>query len=186
MKQTLLISCLAIGLAAASACNNGTNSGDSVDSTQAINDSTKVVGSDANDFMTEAADGGMMEVQLGQMAQQKAVNQRVKNFGKMMVSDHSKANDELKQIAQQKGVAVPATLSEKHQKDVDDLGKKTGTEFDKAYMSMMVSDHKDDIDDFKKAANDVNDSAIKGFAAKTLPTLQMHLDSAQAINDILK
>ena len=186
MKNKLVISCMIAGLAAMSACNNGTNSTDSVDSTQAVNDSTKVVGSNANDFMTEAADGGMLEVQLGQMAQQKAVNQRVKNFGKMMIDDHSKANDELKSIALQKGVAVPATLSDKHQKDVDDLSKKTGTEFDKAYMDMMVSDHKNDIDEFKKAADKVDDPAIKSFASKTVPKLQMHLDSAQAIYDAVK
>ena len=190
MKNTLLISCLAAGISVMAACNNGTNdnTADSVDSTQAINDSTNVVSSDANDFITEAADGGMMEVQLGQMAMQKGVNKGVKDFGKMMVDDHTKANDELKQIAQQGGIAIPQTLSDKHKKDVDDLGQKTGKDFDKAYMDLMVSDHKDDIDEFKKAAdnNDIKDMAIRNFASKTVPTLQMHLDKAQAIQNTLK
>ena len=188
MKKTFLISSMVVSLAVLSACNNGTNSSDSVDSTQAVNDSTNVVSSDANDFVTEAADGGMMEVQLGQMAMQKSSNKGVKDFGQMMVTDHSKANDELKQIAQQQGIAIPQTLSDSHQKDVDDLSKKTGSDFDKSYMDMMVSDHKSDIDDFKKASmnDNIKDAAIKDFASKTLPTLQMHLDKAQEVQNAVK
>lgn len=136
-------------------------------------------------FATEAASGGMMEVTLGQLAQQKAANPRVQAFGAMMVSDHSKANTELQNIAAAKSFQLPSTL-EKHQKHIDDISKKEGKEFDKAYMKMMVNDHEKDIKAFEKAASGSSDSTIKGFASRTLPILRMHLDSAKAINKSLK
>ncbi|MBO9563947.1 MAG: DUF4142 domain-containing protein [Niastella sp.] len=137
-------------------------------------------------WATEAAGGGMMEVTLGQTAQQQAASQRVKDFGSMMVRDHTKANDELKSIASAKNFTLPAMLPEKHQKHVDDLSKKTGSDFDKAYMKMMVNDHEEDVKKFEKAASDATDPAIKDFAARTLPTLRAHLDSAKAIHKDLK
>jgi putative membrane protein len=139
----------------------------------------------SSEFATEAASGGMMEVTLGQMAQQKATNPRVQAFGAMMVSDHSKANTELKNIADAKSFQLPSTL-EKHQKHIDDISKKEGKEFDKAYIKMMVDDHQKDIRAFEKAASGSSDSTIKGFASRTLPILRMHLDSAKAIHKSLK
>jgi putative membrane protein len=144
------------------------------------------VSNKTSDFATEAASGGMMEVQLGQMAQQKAQNQRVKDFGKMMVQDHSQANDELKAIAAKENIALPDSMSDDKKKHVNDLSSKTGKDFDKAYMDMMVDDHKEDIDKFKDAAQNVPDSAVKAFATKAVPVLQKHLDSAQAIQQSLK
>lgn len=137
-------------------------------------------------WATETAGGGMMEVTLGQTAQQQAASQRVKDFGSMMVRDHTKANDELKAIATAKSFTLPAMLPEKHQKHVDDLSKKTGSDFDKAYIKMMVKDHEDDVKKFEKAASDATDPAIRDFAARTLPVLRTHLDSAKAINKDLK
>lgn len=137
-------------------------------------------------FATEAAGGGLMEVSLGQTAQQKAESQRVKDFGAMMVRDHTKANEELKEIANAKNFTLPASLPEKHQKHVDDLTKKQGKEFDKAYMKMMVNDHEEDIKKFEKAANESTDGAIKEYATRTLPVLRMHLDSAKAISNSIK
>ena len=104
----------------------------------------------------------------------------------MMVKDHTKANEELKSLAAQKNITLPATLSDKHQKHVDDLNDKTGKDFNKAYMDLMVDDHKEDVDDFKDAAENVPDSTIKGFAAKAVPVLQKHLEAAQAIQKNLK
>jgi len=135
----------------------------------------------SSNFVMKAADGGMMEVELGRIAAQKAKSQRVKDFGNMMVTDHSKANDELKSIASGKHITVPATMSAMHQKEVDILGKKSGADFDNAYMSMMVNDHIKDVDEFKKASTDLKDGEIKAFASRTLPVLQKHLDSAKAI-----
>jgi putative membrane protein len=141
------------------------------------------VGKDVADFTMKAATGGMMEVQLGQIAQTKAMDPRVKAFGSMMVQDHSAANDELKRLADAKHINLPGTLSADEQDKIDDLNKKTGKDFDKAYMHMMLDDHKKDIREFEKAGNDLTDPDLKNFAMKTLPALQKHLDSAKAITN---
>jgi len=137
-------------------------------------------------FMMKAASGGMMEVELGQMAQQKAQSQRVKDFGAMMVRDHTKANNELKALAATKNVSVPASMTEEHQEHVTGIGKKSGKDFDKAYMSMMVDDHQKDISDFDNESNNGSDAEVKAFAAKTLPVLRTHLESAKSVNDGIK
>ena len=137
-------------------------------------------------FVEEAAIGGMAEVQMGNLAQQKAASDQVRQFGMRMVQDHTKANDELKQVASNKGLQIPTALDKKHQKLMDELSKKTGADFDKDYMSHMVDDHKKDVSDFKKEAQGGKDADVKAFAAKTLPTLQEHLQMAQTTNDAVK
>jgi putative membrane protein len=130
-----------------------------------------------------------MEVELGKYAQQNAHNKRVKNFGAMMVRDHSKVNDELKSIAQKKNFDIPTTMDDKHLKMVNDLQQKRGSDFDKDYMKEMVNDHENDVDKFKKFAennNDKIDPDLKSFASKTLPVLLMHEDSAKNIRDVVK
>jgi putative membrane protein len=141
---------------------------------------------DDNQFVMKAASGGLMEVELGRLAQQKGSSARVKEFGSMMVTDHSKANDELKSLAQSKGLTLPATMKDEHQKHVKDLGEKSGADFDKAYMNMMVDDHKEDIEDFEKCSKNGKDADVKAFATKTLPVLQKHLASAKSIHDAVK
>jgi putative membrane protein len=131
-------------------------------------------------FMQKAAMGGMAEVQMGNLAQQKAASDQVKQFGARMVQDHSKANDQLKQIASSKGVTLPATPDKKSQQAMDKMQKLSGAAFDKAYMSDMVADHKHDIAEFQKEAKSGKDADVKGFAEKTLPTLQEHLKMAEA------
>ncbi|WP_081148657.1 DUF4142 domain-containing protein [Niastella vici] len=138
-----------------------------------------------HNFIDEAAMGGMMEVELGKLAQEKAMSQRVKNFGEMMVRDHSAVNDDLKAICRQKNVTPPADMG-KHKDHYDDLSKKNGAEFDKAYIKMMVDDHQDDIKAFEKVAENGTDPDVKTFASQKLPTLRRHLDSAKAINKSLK
>jgi len=136
---------------------------------------------DDAEFAVKAANGGMAEVAMGQLAQSNAANPRVKDFGAMMVKDHTDAGDKLKQLAQQKNIVLPSTLADKEQKMVSDLQKKTGKDFDKAYMNLMRDDHKKDIKEFTKAGNACKDSDLKGFANNTLPVLQKHLDSVRAI-----
>lgn len=141
---------------------------------------------DDQKFITKAAVGGMTEVQLGSIAQKNAASDQVKAFGARMVRDHSAANEELKQVASAKGLALPTALDKSHQKDVDKFSKLSGADFDKKYTKYMVSDHKEDIDDFGKAAKSAKDAEVKGFATKTLPVLQMHLQMAQSANDAVK
>lgn len=133
-------------------------------------------------FVATAASGGLMEVELGKLAQTNGASARVKQYGAMLERDHSNANDELKSIAATKNIPVAATMSEHHQKMVNDMQSKKGSAFDKAYMDMMVEDHHKDIEEFKKQSNGNGDAELKAFAGKTLPVLQMHLDSAKAIH----
>jgi putative membrane protein len=133
-------------------------------------------------FVEKAAMGGMMEVQLGQLAQQKAENAQVKQFGARMVTDHGKANDELKQIASAKGMQLPASVDAKHMADLRKLQSMQGADFDREYMRHMVADHKKDIAEFQKQAKSGKDADLKGFASKSLPTLQEHLKLAQGVN----
>ncbi|CAN5417433.1 DUF4142 domain-containing protein [soil metagenome] len=152
-------------------------------------DTTAVMNNDNHnaDFLTEAAGGGMIEVQLGQHAKTHASSQAVKDFRAMMVRDHSNANTQIKSLAAKKSVALPSALQEKHQKHINDLAAKNGIAFDKDYISMMVDDHKEDIRFFEKCAkNDKEDADIKAFAAKTLPTLYKHLNDAKAVKDKMK
>jgi putative membrane protein len=175
------------------ACGNKKVKTDSVDSAQDANDSvsrgiqdsartsTVPVDESVSDFAVQAANGGLAEVAMGQIAQTNAFSQRVKAFGSMMVKDHSKANDRLKKMASLKGIILPAVLSDKEQKRLSELQKKTGQDFDKAYMDMMLKDHKEDIKEFQKESTDSNNTDFKNFALKILPVLQKHLDSAKAI-----
>ena len=131
------------------------------------------------DFVMKAANGGMAEVAGGQTATQKATNADVKAFGQRMVTDHGKANDELKQLATTKGLALPSTTDAEHQKKIDDLSKKSGKDFDKAYMADMVKDHEEDVAEFQKQSKSAQDPDLKAWVTKTLPTLQDHLRMAK-------
>ncbi len=126
-------------------------------------------------FVREAAQGGMAEVELGKLATEKASGEDVKKFGQRMVDDHSKANDELKQLASSKGIDLPRDLSAKDKKLKERLSKLSGADFDKAYMQSMVKDHKQDVAEFTRESSKGADSDVQQFAAKTLPTLKDHL-----------
>jgi len=134
------------------------------------------------DFAKDAAKGGLKEVRLGELASQKATDGDVKAFGQRMVDDHSKANDQLKTIAQQKGLELPADLDGDGKALFDKLSGLDGTAFDQAYVQEMVSDHQKDVQKFQQEADGGQDPDIKAFAAQTLPTLQDHLQQIQAIS----
>ena len=148
----------------------------------AAEEAESMVGKSDKEFLTNAAQGGMMEVKLAQMAQQKAVTQEVKDFGKKLEQDHTKANEKLKEIAKERNIDLPSDIAEQ-QLTVPKLRNLSGAEFDRAYMNMMVKDHKKDIKEFEKEANRGMDSSVKEFASSTLPTLKEHLDMAQQINN---
>src|SRR5207344_3162377 len=134
-----------------------------------------------SNFAVEAANGGMMEVLLGKVAQENASSARVRAFGEMMVKDHTEAGNKLKDIASSMNIALTDSVSDDSRKEIDKLKKKKGKDFDKAYVSMMVDDHKKDIAEFRKCADNCSDSSIKSFASDALPVLEKHLDSIQAI-----
>lgn len=130
-------------------------------------------------FMTKAAQGNMVEVQLGQIASQKATSPEVKAFGSQLVVDHGKSNEELTQLAAKKGYQIPKTLDADHQAMVDKIGKLSGPDFDKKFASSMVDDHEDDVKEFKDAAKDVKDPDLKAWAAQKVPVLDGHLTMAK-------
>lgn len=144
-------------------------------------DTTKASRSDIR-FMNEAAMGGMLEVELGRVAMQNAASDQVKQFGQKMVDDHSKANEQLKSVASTQKIDIPTSLDSKHQATIDRLSKLSGDAFDKAYVKEMVKDHNEDVKEFQKEAQNGQDSAVRDFAAKTLPTLQEHQKMILDIN----
>lgn len=130
-------------------------------------------------FVNDAAEGGLAEVELGQLAQSKASNQQVKDFGQKMVDDHGKANNELKDCASKLGVTLPDHPSATEEAQKLKLSAYSGDHFDKAYMEDMLKDHRQDIAAFKREAADGQNPEIKAFAKKTLPTLEEHLRLAE-------
>lgn len=174
-------------------CNNGGSS----DSTQAAKDSnaTKMdsaksdstgkaaipatVSKADEDFAVNTAGAGMTEIQAGQMAEQKGMAKDVKAYGALMVKDHTAAADKLKAIAVQKNITLPTSVSSDMQKNLDDLQAKSGAAFDKAYIDMMVSDHKKVISAFEDESKNGSDADIRAFADSTLHTLHHHLDEAE-------
>ncbi len=140
----------------------------------------------ASSFVTEAAQGGMAEVEMGKLAAQKGQNPEVKKFGQMMVTDHTAANNELKAVAAKKNMTVPSDIGPKYKSSKDSLSKASGADFDKQYVDMMVSDHEDDVAAFEKQADSSTDPDVKAFAAKTLPTLKRHLDAIKALKAKMK
>ncbi|WP_158825535.1 DUF4142 domain-containing protein [Mucilaginibacter lacusdianchii] len=194
-----LFSGLMIASAALSfqACNSGSTSNDSkavADSANETKDTSTVASAtggiavDSKDaqFAVEAANGGMAEVELAKLAETKATNAKVKEYAAMMIKDHSKANEELMALAKTKNITLPTTVGADQQKVMDDLSKKSGTEFDKGYVDAMVKDHDKDVSLFETASNDCKDADLKSFAIKTLPVLKMHQQSIKAIQDGMK
>lgn len=137
-------------------------------------------------FATTAAVGGMAEVELSKLALQKSSNAQVKEFATMMVTDHGNANMELMEIAKTKNITLPSTLDADHQKKLDDLSKKSGAEFDKAYVSDMIDGHKSTLKLMEDESKDAKDTELKAFAAKTAPIVQSHLVMINKINDSMK
>lgn len=132
-------------------------------------------------FIRKAGEGGLAEVELGKLAAEKGATDEVKKFGQRMVDDHSKANEQLKQLAESKGVALPTKLDPNDQATKARLEKLSGQQFDRAYMNDMVKDHSKDVAEFKKESTTAKDTDVKSFASQTLPTLQDHLKEARSI-----
>ncbi len=196
MKRKKIFGIALLAMVTMQACHsNSKDSSKTADSANMVKDSTRKdtaqrmsinVSKDDAAFAVEAASGGMTEVILGRIAQEKAASAAVKSFGTMMVTDHTKANNELISLAKSKNVTLPKVPDAKDQKVIDELSKKSGKDFDKAYVSDMIDDHKNDIKEFDKEAKNAGDADVKAFAYKTLPVLKMHLQAINKINDSMK
>lgn len=166
-----------------------------MDSPQTLNDSAAVSSVEAATqnlsaqdklFVDAAAKGGMMEVMMGELAATNATNSSVRSLGKMIAKDHNMANDELKKWAASVNYSLPSSMDAAQQKMHNDLKSKKGADFDKAYVDMMVNDHKKDIAAFKKESTDGADANLKAFAGKTLPTLENHLMESEKVKTEMK
>lgn len=133
------------------------------------------------EFVTKAAQAGMAEVAAGKVAESHGQSAAVKAFGKRMVADHSKAGDELKQVATKSGAKLPSSPSTEQQEAGRRLEGMKGADFDRAYAEQMVKDHQEAVALFQSEASSGGDADLKSFAQKTLPTLQEHLRMAQAL-----
>lgn len=189
-KKVLVFICLAFIVWG---CNNeATDSVEQADSANAAKmDQTQqplAITTDeaSTNFLVNAANGGMAEVQLGEAAIRKASNPSVKAFGTMMVQEHSAANEKVKSLATQRNVTLPDSISNEKKREMDKLMEKSGSDFDKDFIKKMVNDHENTIDLFENASDKVSDPEVKTFVSNTLPKLKMHLDSAKAIQKMLR
>ncbi|MBA3831295.1 MAG: DUF4142 domain-containing protein [Chthoniobacterales bacterium] len=132
-------------------------------------------------FMNDAAPGGLAEVELGRLAVKQGSTSAVKKFAQRMIVDHSKAGEALKELARQKRVNLPATLLPESEQTMEKLSKTSGADFDQAYVKVMVTMHEKDVAAFSAVAQNATDADVKAFAAKTLPTLKMHLEMIHAM-----
>jgi len=137
-------------------------------------------GSDT-DFVNTVAMDGMAEVELGRLAVQKAKSLEVKQFAQRMVADHSKANVELKQLASNKNVTLPAEPNAQQKADKDRLSKLSGADFDREYMTMMTAGHDKAVAAFEDESRNGKESDVKAWSSKTLPTLREHQTLAKQI-----
>ena len=137
------------------------------------------------DFINTALDGGRTEVKLSTAAQSISQNPRIVSFAKMMINDHTNAINELKKLRKKELINPDDVLSPEHRKLIDSISKLSGSDFDKAYMHQMVIDHEKTVSLFKDEKQE-REASVQDFARKTLPTIQMHLDSAKAIDASLK
>jgi putative membrane protein len=164
--------------------NRNANRSTKTNSNTAMGEQTGMANLSSQDrnFLQDAAMGGLMEVELGRVAAQKGTSDAVKQFGQRMVDDHSKANSDLMSVASSKGITLPTTLDEKHQKELTKMSAMSGAEFDRAYSKLMLSDHTKDVSEFEKQSTKGTDADLKAFASKTLPTLQEHLQLAKTLS----
>jgi putative membrane protein len=132
-------------------------------------------------FIKEAVQGGMSEVELGQLAVEKGSSEEVRKFGQQMVDDHTKANDRLKELATSKGINLPKTPNVTQKATKSRLAKLSGEQFDKAYVADMLRDHKRDVAAFQTESNLAHDVDVKNFATLTLPTVRDHLKEAESM-----
>ncbi|MGI4762129.1 MAG: DUF4142 domain-containing protein [Janthinobacterium lividum] len=190
ISQLTLAAALSLGVAS---CNS--SSDDSVKEAQKTNEAkidSTVQGAGQNaavrddkaydsEFMTKAASGGMLEVELGKVVGQRATTAEAKQFAQQMVTDHTKANAELKALAAKKNIELPASLGDDQKKVYDEVLAEKGVKLDQKYIAEMVDDHEEDVKEFQEASTKAGDPEVKALATKTLPMLQMHLTMIKKI-----
>lgn len=142
-----------------------------------------MIDTEDSQFAINALNDGKAEIILGKLAIKQGKSKEIKNFGAMMIKEHTKINDKLLLLINDKKIAVPPFPNEKERQVIDDLSKRSGSDFDKAYVAEMLDEHKKDVAGFTLETKKLQDPELKNFAIKTLPSLQNHLDKINAIHD---
>jgi putative membrane protein len=196
MRKILLVAVTLVALAIASCTpseTTNTNNSNNANNVAAASPSPTLTPArgvaprrDDKTWAMEVAQDGTAEVELGRLAAQKGQSPDVKRFGQRMVTDHSKAGAELKQIAAKKSITLPTEVKAEQKEAHDRLAKLSGAEFDREYMSLMAQDHDKAVSAFQEESTGGADAELKAFATKTLPTLQEHQRLAHEIKDKLK
>ncbi|MDR7212365.1 DUF4142 domain-containing protein [Flavobacterium piscis] len=138
---------------------------------------------DDSEFLVDAAEINLAEIEIGKLAQQKSTNPAVKKFGKMLVDEHEKSATEVKSLAESRNFSLPTSITEDGKEEYNKLNEKTGTDFDKKFVDAMIDGHENAIDKFKIAAENANDEEIKAWAAKNVTSLREHLQHAKLLKD---
>ena len=189
MKKLTYTGLIAASLFFTYACETKTSEqkGETVGAAEEKNDTTLTSDNTKEDadFLVKAANGGLLEVEAGRIAEKQAVSKAVKDVAKQMVTDHGKANTELKAYAASKNIALPDSIDKDTKDKLTKLTEKKGKDFDADYVDFMVSDHKEDISLFEDASKDAKDPELKAWVDKTLPTLRHHLMMWQQTDSIL-
>jgi putative membrane protein len=167
------------GQPAAASSNNPSSSANNSSSSSSSSTSSS---NPDQQFINDAAKGNRAEVELGKLVESKATDPNVKQFAKMMQSDHAKALSQLEQVAQSKNMTLPDGIPDDAQDLETKLSSESGKQLEKDYMDGMVKDHQKDVQEFQDATNNLQDNDVKQWAEKTLPTLQKHLKKAQQVD----
>ena len=140
---------------------------------------------DDSEFLVDQAEINLAEIELGKLAQQKSTNPEVKKFGKMLVDEHTKAASEVSALAKDKNFTLPTSLTEDGQEEYKKLNEKTGLDFDKKFVDMMIDGHEKAIDKLQKASKDATDSDVKLWASNNIAGLTAHLEHAKLLKQNL-
>lgn len=138
---------------------------------------------DGREFILLAAQDGLLEVEAARLAESKAQTDPVREFARMMVEHHTRANEQLMKLAQGMGLEMPKALDANGHQKLDKLRAETGRDFDEEYMDMMIDEHQRVIGMFERQAEREEDAPVRGWASQTLPTLRSHLDQAKIAED---
>lgn len=189
MKKVTLLFITLFSACLLQACH-GIKNNDTDDTTTEATDTTKkttiIVDKDDIKFVNEVAAACMAEIKIGNIAKQKGQDKRIKNFGAMMIKDLTKGKLKLAALAKIKKIALPDSINTADEKEIDDLAKKTGKDFDHAYLNKTEADHKRALELFQNAAKHAYDADIKSFAGRHMSTIKRHLDAIDAIHDSMR
>jgi len=192
MKKILLISKLVLGtgiiLLSLNSCKQETKKEDpkevAEDQNEAKFDDSNSKENDS-EFLVDATEINLEEISIGQLAQQKSTNPEIKKFGKMLVDDHTKLSGEVKTVAESRNISLPTSITEDGQEQYNKLNEKSGLDFDKKFVDMMIDGHEKAIDKFTKASKNSNDEEIKTWASNNIASLTAHLQHAKMLKQDL-